>query len=286
MLGRQVSQKMKYTERSKNRLQTRGPDTGYCAICGKYEKLVRDHIPPKGCGNLKDHELRLLVSRDPKRGNTSQGGTHFKTICTTCNSDRLGLRYDPELIALSKEITSVVKAAANNIVALPEVIQCEIKSQRISRAIVGHILAAASVRTVGEPNADIPMDNTLRAYFLDENSPFPEEWELYYWVYPSRKQIVAKYFGKRDIKSGINTFGHTIKFLPLGFYLIWKPKGELALSKLISNKSISLNSISNIRINIRQNISLEFPEVPHDDEIIVYNSNNAYKAEPKSPTIS
>jgi hypothetical protein len=272
-----------YSKKLNTRIRNRGANEGYCAICGEFGKLSRDHVPPKGCNNLSDVHLRELVSREIKRDSTSQGGTHFKTICSTCNSEKLGLRYDPELIALSNDITSCVKAASNKLIVLPKVLRRTIKPQRITRSIVGHILAAAAVSKIDEPKKENPMDSDLKNYFLNEDIPFPSNVEIYYWVYPSRKQTVLKYFGKTSINSSSTIIGHTIKFLPLGFYFIWnKPIDyNLNLNNLLPEKNIGIDDKKTINIDLFQSIPLDFPERPNDDEVMLYNSGNTYTAVPK-----
>lgn len=219
-----------YTKTLSDRIKNRGSNEGYCVICGDFGKLSRDHVPPKGCNNLNDSQLRGLVSREIKRCRTSQGGTHFKTICSTCNGERLGHRYDPYIIELSNNITACIKAASNNIIALPRTLQRTVKPQRITRSIVGHLLAASAVNQINEPNKQNPMDDALKSYFLNENEYFPDRFEIYYWLYPSRKQTVVKYFGKKNMNGSSTIIGHTIKFLPLGFYLVWDKPNKTTIS--------------------------------------------------------
>lgn len=273
----------KYSDNLKDRVLTKGPSEGFCAICGEFKKLTKDHVPPKGVNNLRNSELRELMRKDIERGVTSQGGTHFKTICEICNNERLGRDYDSELVRLSNEITSCVKSASNNIIALPETIRVVVKSQRVARCVIGHLLAAVSVDIVKQPPQENPMDDALKEYFMNESLPLPEHVDIYYWVYPSKKQIVVKYFGKRNINTGAMIIGHTIKFLPLGFFLTWKKPDNyhIPLKKLLPNKNIHIDDEKLLDIDLYEHVPLEFPEKPNDDEFMVFNSGKAYTAIPK-----
>jgi hypothetical protein len=93
---------------------------GYCNICNKYDKLTRDHVPPKGSITLNPVQMKSLTQwmaemapgRVNMHGGTellakdwhprlSQGGVSFRSICADCNNLRLGRRYDPELNRVS-----------------------------------------------------------------------------------------------------------------------------------------------------------------------------------------
>src|SRR5471032_3413838 len=78
----------------------KGP--GFCVICGQFGELTRDHVPPQGCAQIANAVLSRLTMEEPSEGqprNTIyiQGGLKFQTLCATCNNERLGLHFDPEL---------------------------------------------------------------------------------------------------------------------------------------------------------------------------------------------
>jgi len=268
------------------RVLNRGADKGHCVICGVYGKLSRDHVPPKKCNNLNDVELKtLLPSENSARvGTTSQGGAHYKTLCKECNSKRLGTNYDPSLINLSNEITSLVMGAKNRLVSLPETIHPFIKPQKIARAIVGHCLAAIAIEETKSGPIPSPIGDGLREYFLDESQALPDELDIYYWVYPSKRQVVIKAMGKSSMYSRATIVGHVIKFLPLGFWLVWnKPKGLIMnLNNLVPEKNMELNAVRQIELNLYRIPALNFPEVPEDHEYIALNGGHAVVANPKT----
>lgn len=82
----------------------KGFDKGYCTICGEYGELTKDHVPPQACNNKHNTIAKLLTGSESKT--QFQNGTSFKVLCKTCNSERLGGKYDRELAYLSDEITN------------------------------------------------------------------------------------------------------------------------------------------------------------------------------------
>ncbi len=261
---------------------TRGPKSGYCVICGTKGPLCKDHVPPKACDNFSDTELKPLQGNDRKMS-ISQGGTHFKTICGVCNSTRLGADYDPELVQLVNEIGATIKASAKGIIALPKTIRVEIKPQKIARAIIGHLLAANSIEHLHEPPVASDLDEPLREYFLNQELPFPEQFDLYYWPYPYRDQVVAKYLSKLDTSSRALLTFHVMKFPPLGFMLAYKKEeySNLNLPLIIEEKRASFNNSKFLNVDLSIIPERHFPERPNGNEVILMNENQAFKAQQK-----
>lgn len=275
-----------FTSNLRNRVSIKGPKEGYCVICGSYGKLSKDHVPPKKCNNLKDHELKPFgATRPQKKGTTSQGGTHFRTLCSKCNSEKLGLEYDPELVNLSNDITSTVLSVKEKNLILPEHIVSFVKPQRLARSVIGHLLAAASVNETKENLISYPMPDALRKYFLDSTLPLPPELHIYYWVYPSRKQVVIKGAGKMTMYSTKDlVLGHIIKFLPLAFWVIWeKPKSfKPSLYQLVPQRDMRIDDLNQMRINLKEIPALDFPEAPNDNELIMMDTKTTSVALPKN----
>jgi len=274
-----------FSKNLRERVLNKGPVIGTCVICANEGKLTKDHVPPKNCNNLTDYELRTFLDfkNSSGKGATSQGGTHFRTLCSVCNSERLGLQYDPSLVDLSNEITSLVMGAKNKVISLPEFIYPFVKPQRLARSIVGHVLSAVAVEETKTGLISAPFPDALRSYFLDESSPLPDKLEIYYWVYPSRKQVVIKGAGKVSISGNGVVIGHIIKFLPLGFWLIWeKPKNyNPNLHKLIPSRNMGIDETYQMPISLGEIPSLDFPEAPEGHEVILLNTNNSSIGSPK-----
>lgn len=273
----------KHSDSLKSRFNL-GPKNGYCVICGGYGKLTRDHVPPKGCNNLSNHQIKSLFPKNgaPARGLTSQGGTHFRTICGNCNGGLLGGRYDPSLISLSNEITSLADSLKSGVINLPPEICAFVKPQRIARSIVGHLLAANSAKEAKDGLVSSPVSDALRKYFLDESSSFPDKMELYYWLYPSRRQIIVKGFGRKESFNSPAIIGHVIKFLPLGFWLVSdKPDTvKINLPKLFKKKSIGIDDLAQIIVPLHPLQPEDFPEAPGEKGIIALNNENTSVALP------
>lgn len=75
------------------------PSKGYCRLCGRYDRLTNEHIPPESCFNHQDY----FITNNPE-GNErihTKGGIKFKTICRICNNEVISL-LDQELAKLIK----------------------------------------------------------------------------------------------------------------------------------------------------------------------------------------
>lgn len=208
----------KYTKELSERLRIKGPKVGHCVICGDYGKLTRDHVPPRGCNNVSDVVLLSFgESNHPQlkiKTTIVQGGTHFRTLCGTCNETRLGKEYDPELVKLSNDITNFARTVSERRIILPESIVAWVKPQRIARAVLGHVLVAHSVSQVNLPPKSTPLSDAIQKYFLDPNASLPKELDIYFWVYPHRRQVIIKNAGKISLSRNGVLLGHIIKFLP------------------------------------------------------------------------
>jgi len=275
----------KYSENLGKRVSNRGPDIGYCVICGNKGKLSRDHVPPKGCNNLNDVELKHLFPSEKysRKGITSQGGTHYKTLCGACNNTHLGSYYDPYLVNLSNEITSLVMGAKNRKISLPDRIYPFIKPQRIARAVVGHCLAAIAVDEAKSGLISSPISDSLRSYFLDQSSSLPEQLDIFFWPYPSKNQVVVKYMGKSSMYRKGTIVGHVMKFLPLGFWLVWDKPDSIAIGerKLVPDKFMGLDDVHQVELDLYNIPALNFPEAPADHEYVVLNGGHAVVANEK-----
>ena len=278
-----------YAKNLRKRVQNKGNKVGFCVICGDRGPLSRDHVPPKGCNNLNDVEIMALLPSEnsAKVGTTSQGGTHYRTLCAECNSTRLGGHYDPALIDLSNAITTLALGAKGREIALPRTIYPFIKPQRIARAVVGHVLAGLAVEETHQGLLSSPISNSLRSYFLDGEADFPENLEIYYWLYPSRRQVLIKNVGKSLINSAGDrevVFGHIFKFLPLGFWLVFNGKNQESdlVRPLIKDKKMALDGVDQVEIDLHRVPPLGFPESPVGNEFIALNSDYAAHTRDKS----
>lgn len=272
-----------YSKNLELRVLNKGPNVGFCVICGDYGKLSKDHVPPKGCNNVKDHILTAFHKNISKGGVTSQGGTHFKTLCETCNSERLGLEYDTELVKLSNEVTSLAISKIEGRLALPSEVYSFVKPQRIARAVVGHALAGVSVNEAKSGLISAPFQDALRSYFLNKDAAMPDELNIYYWLYPSKMQVIIKGAYKANFGTRNGILGHIFKFLPLGFWLVWEKPVEINinLNNLVTNKSCGVNDVYQLPINLKHVQSVNFPEAPEGNEGVLLSDELTSIAHPK-----
>jgi hypothetical protein len=274
----------KYSKDLFNRISTRGPEKGYCVICGDYGALTRDHVPPKGCNNLDDRSIRSWVCHFTGQGPVtySQKGTHYKTICGYCNNTRLGSEYDPALVEISNEITEIIKLAATSKIEFPETIDRDVKTQRVAKSLVGHILAGASISEVSAPPKSAEVLDAFREYVLSPSKPMPDKLEIYYWTYPYKKQVLVRFFSKTRLNAKYAILGSVLKFHPFGFWLVWdKPKGfKINLPILVRDKS-NTEECRKLRFELSNGFPHDFPEAPQSDEVTMIDKDMAVVSEPK-----
>ena len=279
-VGNRATRRLK---RAQEQVLLRGPREGHCVLCGVFGKLTRDHVPPRGCGNASDMVLRTLVDvAGPDAcgpAAISQGGAHFRTICETCNTRLLGAEYDPELAKMCTVVSGCARAAYESRLILPENVLVWVRPQRAARAVVGHALAANAVREVIQPPVDAPFPDALRQYFLDPAKPLPEKVDIYFWVYPSRRQVIVKGAAKASLASlarGRFLLGDIIKFFPFGFWILWdKPKlARIPHPLLVPDRSMGIDDAVQMTISLRRIPPPGFPEHPADDEMMLLSDDS------------
>lgn len=277
-----------FTVKKTKQVKYKGDKEGYCNICGEYSQLTRDHIPPKGCIKPTRVELRTLsqyLSKPSGKPTHSQSGLNILSICGECNNNLLGTQYDPELIKVSEKVAQMVRVERELGLSLPEKIDLDVKPQRLIRSVIGHILAA-KLPIRGEPRISAPFPDALRSYFLDQSTNIPEELEVYYWVYPSNKQIVINSLGVLStMGGGFIPSSCLLKFFPLAFWIVWdKPTSfPIHSTKIPKDNFKSLDETCKIILDLRHILPLNYPEVSSDRYIIMYKNDSTFVAQPKKP---
>jgi hypothetical protein len=168
------------------------------------------------------HQLfRVLVDGSvPRSGRQAQGGVKYRTLCEDCNSKRLGVEYDPDLIRFAQDVDRFL-SALNVRIVVPSHSLVRTRPQRMLRSVIGHILAAAVERL-----ADGDWDRELVKYFLNDGLSFPACARVHYWVYPFQQQVVIRdacflSLLKSDKEMGKNpTIFMCLKFYPLAFLIV------------------------------------------------------------------
>lgn len=262
---------------------------GYCAICGKHGSLTHDHVPPKGCIQVADAVLTRLtmghnVRRQPGSSIYIQGGLKFKTLCVRCNSQLLGLGFDPELKHFVDSMRVGLQKISMNVV-LPRIVQLEADMHLIARSVIGHILAAHSVPDTETPRENIGASEVLRQYFLDPTAAFPQDWRLYCWPYLSRKQVILRHAAWLDTalsNAGDKTvYGHVLKFLPFGFWLVYRQPTDFFIDGLeITPAGAPDAQRVPVSFNLRHAPHLLYPENPSDQKIMLFADDQSSVAMP------
>ncbi len=263
-----------------------GDKEGYCNICGQYSQLTRDHIPPKGCVKPTNVELRRLThylsQPDKKPVKSSQSGLNMRSICGNCNNNLLGTEYDPVLIEVTKQVAGMLRDQQGLGLSLPEKIDLSIKPQRLLRSVAGHILAG-KLPIPGKPPISAPFPDALRNYFLDPSSTISDKFEVYYWVYPSNKQIVINSLGIGSAMSeGFISGSCLLKFFPLAFWMVWdKPNSfPINLTTISKDKFKGLDETCEIVLDLQNIPSLNYPEVPGECRYIMCCDDSTVLAQP------
>jgi hypothetical protein len=261
---------------------------GYCNICGKPSQLTRDHIPPQGCVEPTPVELRTLtqyLSEPSEKPTISQSGLNIFSICGHCNNTLLGTEYDPELIEVSKQVASMVRVQRELGLSLPEKIDLSVKPQRLIRSVVGHILAG-KLPIPGKPPISAPFPDALRNYFNNPSSNIPDKLEVYYWVYPSNKQIVINSLAIGSaMGEGFIAGSCLLKFFPLAFWIVWdKPASfPINFTRISQDKLKGLDETCEIVLDLRNIPPLNYPEVPGEGRYIMFRDDSTFLAQPKKP---
>jgi hypothetical protein len=161
-----------------------------CRLCLKSRKLTGDHIPPRGCLEFEQLEVRRMDNILRKgwvdaESYVAHKGISFKTLCEDCN-EMLGTMFDPALI----EFSGSVRLYGKSKLRPPWPIIIDARPMAIARSVLGHLLAAKEV-----PDESL-MDEKVRNFVVDPSAPLPSDLNIFYWFYPFAMQVVW-----RDIPS-------------------------------------------------------------------------------------
>ena len=165
-----------------------------CNICGEVSNLTWDHVPPKFCFNDGKVKYNSILEMNNKkiRNKISQNGLKYRSICARCNNNLLGSDYDKEY----KKLVNILYQLYITPGEIEQYVEIqEINVNKISRAIIGHLLAARN------EYIDVKTENKLREYFLNTNQKPPKEFKLLYYIYIYNtimiiRDVVPKKFGK------------------------------------------------------------------------------------------
>ncbi|MBK9387396.1 MAG: hypothetical protein IPN34_21485 [Planctomycetes bacterium] len=96
-------------------LLPRRPLTDRCRLCGKNERLTKEHVPPKAAGNSTTRPSLTLAAwlaaenrRQPQTKTRSQGGVWGYTLCASCNS-YTGRQYGSEYMGWAIRACGIIQ---------------------------------------------------------------------------------------------------------------------------------------------------------------------------------
>lgn len=146
-----------------------------CNICLKSAKLTLDHVPPEATLPVPRARVRPLFAR-ADRPRYSQSGVKFRTLCGTCNGDRLGGDYDKALLEMCKQ----ARRLHRNVHLIRQLPYVEIDPGKVIRSIFGHLLAAK------DHTPRSRADDLMRRFFMDPASTDLVGLNVLYWAHPDR----------------------------------------------------------------------------------------------------
>lgn len=220
---------------------------GYCNICGKFDTLTKDHVPPK-CAITLGPVLQKTVSeyfntREPVKPLNAKNGSYFKTICYHCNSHILG-SLDSEI----EHVTKNFKAHLNEYIKGTSVypfIRIPFNSKSFTRAMIGHILSATTVEDCKIEPVESSFYSPLRDYVLGKKPTFEDTHDIYYWFYPHRMHISAQ--NVAFMNEGHIASICALHFFPIGFIITIKENGTYpkhATNLNLDDKFLTFNMTS------------------------------------------
>ncbi len=112
----------------------------------------------------------------------------------------------------------------------------------------------------------------LRDYFIDETLPLPTLFNVYYWVFPYKGQVLVRDCAFVDLKVKEPVAIWLAKFFPIAFMVtIDEPAGySFALPNLALWREYKIDDIVDVDVPLHSNIHQYWPEAPTETSIVVY----------------
>ncbi|HEK2745602.1 metal-binding protein [Proteus mirabilis] len=223
---------------------------GYCLICGMYDKLSVDHVPPQGAVTVTKIEQKHVTEmiglpQNSLKGVASTNGSKFRTICYTCNSQRLGL-CDNEISKVNSKLIQKITSYFSKNNQIYEWVSTDINAITYARALIGHMLSATTSKECENPQVESPYFTPLQKFVLGDDTAIDNTHDIYYWFYPRERHVSAKLVSFSN--NGTTALVSLLAYYPIAFLITEKNKGiypahaykyELNMNKLILNLSAS-----------------------------------------------
>ncbi|MGE1198303.1 hypothetical protein ACQJ18_26825 [Priestia megaterium] len=234
-----------------------------CNICLKEANLSWDHVPPKAGIKLTAVEQEPLMQYlsgdyEERTYKISQNGVKYRTLCPECNA-KLGSYYDISLNNFAKEIGQILKSR----VAFPKIIKIKTKPSHLVRAICGHLLAAKN-------EIDFTtFDTSMRDFVFNETKKVPDNYKIFYWLYPYSSTVVMRDTGIVNINKRVKKLGmiNLLKYFPIA-YMVTDLKEYEDLKELTSYCNEDINEEVYIPIDLSQLKEYSWPEIVNKDSIL------------------
>jgi hypothetical protein len=233
--------------------------------------LTKDHVPPQGCIELSPVEIQKIVdffdaekmAEGAPKGESSQNGVKFRSICDRCNNYILGSLYDPYLCRFASQVAEVVQSRLYR--PYPEYFN--IKPQKVIRAVLGHILAFVPGRI---PEGE--SDKAIADYVLDEDQDIPHELDIYVWLHPSKKQFLVRDAGLLDTRARKPIVFKLMKFFPLSFFVTWKCPSVYRFDFLNLSDFRGCGTDEEVRVRLPFDMipHIYWPQAPRDNEFVMF----------------
>ena len=185
-----------------------------CNICLQRQPLTLDHVPPKSTLPVRQVLVKPFFQQKDRRPVGSQSGVKYRTLCRTCNGDRLGRIYDPALIAMCSQARRLHRNR-HSITQQPFI---EVDASKVIRSVLGHLLAA-EVQTPRSRAAD-----DMRAFIMDPSLSTLNGLRVMYWAHPDRSIRVMR-------ETVIVQFGQPQLDMVRCDMLVWYPLGFLVCDR-------------------------------------------------------
>jgi hypothetical protein len=167
----------------------------------------------------------VYASKSDKKikGVIGKGGSTFLTLCGKCNGEHVGGVNDEEVSRVYKLLHQKVIEHIKKPFAYSNSISIELDARKFLRAMVGHVLSATTSKLCENPLNDKAPDQKLRDFVLGSDSALIDNYDIYYWYYPYRRHISARYVAFRN--KGHSTVVDCLHFFPMAFLITKKGEG-------------------------------------------------------------
>lgn len=246
-----------------------GPATGVCNICGEDGPLTQDHTPPKGAVDIRPVKLKSIVGNladgEPNLPSSRilQNGIRYRSLCSNCNNNILGAKYDQSYI----DFVKAVRAYANTSIEIPNPVRIDSTPQKLMRAVLGHMCAQGVERYRKGPDTE-----PIRDYLLDDSLPLPENIRIYAWPYLDSRQLIVRDAAYLDLTSGQPFIFWLTKFSPIAFMATFDQPQDLNLfvPELSIWRHKPIDHVSRLALDLKNIKHPYWPEAPGDTTVLTY----------------